>query len=752
MSIAQDAEVAANVQVGGIDRSALYYDSVAHIWYTKNQAGVSAPLINGVSSVNNLTGAVDLSGTYQPLDSDLTSIAAVATQAYGRSLLALANQTALANELSTFYQPLDSDLTAIAGVATQTYGRSLLALANQTALANELSTFYQPLDADLTAIAALVTTPYGRSQLALANATADTAQLDAATTALKGLQSASDKSKSDNWFDKAFYNVLDHGISPANSASANVTAWNALLAASVDNATIFFPPSTSTYDFASVLTIPSGRHVRIVGGGNEKTLIRTTSGTDNIFSVGDWYTEFVGLKFLSSVTRTAGAAILSGNNVAINVFDCDFAGMFNGIVYQGGVNSGNLALVRNCHFTDTVNFSIQIDGTNCNMIMTQCTADCTSPAVAHLEINACGSLLISNCDFIRATNNMRLNPDSGIKGVFSVYCVNTFFDTAAGSSVKYMGAGTTNIQRSKFVNCWFSGSTNGIEFASTATNLPTAIDFIGCDIYSNSANGILATAVQDFAMTNCRVAGNATAGINILAATGAVTKFNIQNCTVGPTAGVGANGIGINIQAGNYGSYTVSGNNVAGNTSGNNIIDSGSVPTTDLKQITDNLGHLLEGAIATQGGTALSVPITTETVVLSARIPANSVSIGQVFVIRGIGVMSAANVPTWRVRVGATGGVGDTACLTITTAAGVANGRHGCDLLLTVRSIGAGGTVNCEGLAHSGTAATTVTWSQPALGAATTTAAATNAAWFITLTLSQTIGSSLIQQAVIQSL
>jgi hypothetical protein len=36
--------------------------------------------------------------------------------------------------LATAYQPLDSDLTAIAAIATTAYGRNLLALANQAAL------------------------------------------------------------------------------------------------------------------------------------------------------------------------------------------------------------------------------------------------------------------------------------------------------------------------------------------------------------------------------------------------------------------------------------------------------------------------------------------------------------------------------------------------------------------------------------------------------------------------------------------
>lgn len=53
--------------------------------------------IDGVL-VQNIPSAADIGGTpvtYQPLDADLTAIAALATTAYGRGLLILANQAAL---------------------------------------------------------------------------------------------------------------------------------------------------------------------------------------------------------------------------------------------------------------------------------------------------------------------------------------------------------------------------------------------------------------------------------------------------------------------------------------------------------------------------------------------------------------------------------------------------------------------------------------------------------------------------------
>lgn len=163
--------------------------------------------------------------SYQPLDSDLTAIAALTTTTFGRSLLALADAAAARTTLglgsaatastSAFdaagaaaaaqaaSQPLDSDLTAIAALTTTTFGRSLLALADAAAARTALglgsaatssaSAFEvagaaaaaqaasQPLDSDLTAIAALTTTTFGRSLLALADAAAARAAIGAGT-------------------------------------------------------------------------------------------------------------------------------------------------------------------------------------------------------------------------------------------------------------------------------------------------------------------------------------------------------------------------------------------------------------------------------------------------------------------------------------------------------------------------------------------------------------------------------------------
>lgn len=92
--------------------------------------------------------------SFQPLDSDLTAIAALTTTAYGRALLALADAAALrtAGGLGT---------AAVADTGTLSANVPTIAQADAR---------YQAIDSDLTAIAALTTTAYGRSVLEAASA------------------------------------------------------------------------------------------------------------------------------------------------------------------------------------------------------------------------------------------------------------------------------------------------------------------------------------------------------------------------------------------------------------------------------------------------------------------------------------------------------------------------------------------------------------------------------------------------------
>lgn len=649
-------------------------------------------------------------------------------------------------------QPVDGSpaqaKTALAIQAADVSGLGTAATMNATAFdaagsATAAQAASQPLDTDLSSIAALSTTSYGRSLLTLADATALTALVNVASGSVAGLLSATDKTKLNNLGSgSGVYSVIQYGIATGNTGAANLAAWNALMSSIPDNSTVSFPPSPNPYPFSDTLAIPAGKHLRVTGSSNQKSIIQTGHASNDIFAVGDWYNEFNGLKFQSSVTRTGGAAINSGNNVAVNVTNCDFTSMWDGIVYTGGVNAGNLALVSNCQFTGTLNRGIVLDGTNANTIIEKVIMDGTAGVQqVGLELLQCGSVLVSSSDFIRSVNNCRFNP-ANPNGVFSAYFVNVFFDTSTGSSVKF--ANTGNVQRVKFTNCWFSGSVIGCEFASTATNLPTAIDFINCDIFNNSSRGIYAAGVQDFNVMNCRIAGNTTAGVETNASAGSVTKFNLANNSICPTAGFGANGIGVLINAGTYGGYALKNNDVRSNNT-SNITDSGSVATTDLKIINDNFGHIITGSIGNLAATATANG-TTATALLTARVPARAATVGQVFRVRVLGNCSSSGSFTFHVHAGSSGSTADaTTWTSVTSGTLAANNRAGFEGLLTIRSAT---TIQCEALGFGNTTLLPTTTASPA----TVTITTTNP-WFITLAVTGSIASGFVaQQAVVEAL
>jgi hypothetical protein len=122
----------------------------------------------------------EVAAGYQPLDADLTSIAALTTTATGRGLLDDADATALRVSIGavigTDVQAWDADLNSIAALTTTAAGRGLLddadASALRTSIGAVIDTNVQAWDADLDSIAALATTATGRGLLDDADASA----------------------------------------------------------------------------------------------------------------------------------------------------------------------------------------------------------------------------------------------------------------------------------------------------------------------------------------------------------------------------------------------------------------------------------------------------------------------------------------------------------------------------------------------------------------------------------------------------
>jgi hypothetical protein len=147
----------------------------------------------GVHGITD-TSALALSANVQPLDSDLTAIAALTTTAFGRGLLELANQAALlsaAGAAAASHAHAGEDITS-GTVADARIASTIARDSEVTSAISALSSVYQPLDSDLTAIAALTTTAFGRGLLDDADAAAGRATLVAAPAAAKYIVQTAD--------------------------------------------------------------------------------------------------------------------------------------------------------------------------------------------------------------------------------------------------------------------------------------------------------------------------------------------------------------------------------------------------------------------------------------------------------------------------------------------------------------------------------------------------------------------------------
>lgn len=115
--------------------------------------------------------------TYQPLDSDLTAIAALTTTSFGRGLLddadATAGRVSLAVVIGTNVQAYDADLTTYAGITPAANVQSLLGAADYSAMRTLLGlvigTNVQAYDADLTTYAGIAPSSNVQSLLAAVN-------------------------------------------------------------------------------------------------------------------------------------------------------------------------------------------------------------------------------------------------------------------------------------------------------------------------------------------------------------------------------------------------------------------------------------------------------------------------------------------------------------------------------------------------------------------------------------------------------
>jgi hypothetical protein len=436
-----------------------------------------------------------------------------------------------------------------------------------------------------------------------------TSILDTATTVFKGLMSAADKALIENQ-KLGLVNILDYGADRTGVGSSRTALTNAI-AALPNGGTVWFPPGT--YNLGNTNFNVSTAHITLMGAARYGTNIVTTSTTEDIITLNQWYNIVQDLTFIGPgsgqvTTKTAGYAINTNPaNASYSIVRrCTFNYQFN------CVNLGNTLMVLDdaeCRYFKNTAVAVTH---NSDHQVNQLTCDNNPgalPTGAGIDVQVCASLLLSNCNVIHSNNALNISPATGVT-VPSVKGVNCFFDTSV-NGLNCTGAGS--VLRCEFTNCWFSSmSANGINMQPAVGGQVNGVTFMNCDIYNNVAGttqGVNTNAqVGKWKMVGCSIAGWTT-GVNLVAGTNHFPT--ILSSTIGSVSAFGVNTTGVVIGAGSYKGLVMIGNDVVDNTT-NFTLGALTITTTTASshRIIDNAGINPRGAVTTPAVPAAAAVVT----------------------------------------------------------------------------------------------------------------------------------------------
>lgn len=590
-------------------------------------------------------------------------------------------------------------------------------------------------------------------------ATQATAILDEATMALKGLMSAVDKLKLNNvWFDV----TTDFGANNLDKTGAtdNTTKINNILTAVPTNSVLFWPPGT--YDTTGGHSIT--KCLIFMGAGRSISVINMTAATGNVFSLSGAAagTGFEQLRISADTAalRTAGFAVDFDTIANSYMQQCDILFHHSGVRSNGALQFLDDMNIREMGANAANGQAVLVTGPGDRYLRRLTTDNPTDPTgFSAVRVTQCSSLVMSDCNLINGTNAFDIVPLAGLV-VASVLCVNTFFDSSAIGVNIIPATPTATAHRIRFVNCWFSTHTvAGVRMGALGTH-PTAninsVDFVGCDFYQNPV-GIDAVNIAEWSVRASRIAGNTTAGIRCVQGDQAgVHGFSITDNFISNGAGFGANGIGITVAAGTYNRYQILDNRGLESNTTPGLTDSGSVGVTGQKNVKNNMGALLSGALQLNNSAAAAVIVgrgavtsgTGNTYLFGARIPANAVSVGQIFKIRVLAQASSTGTTVWNVHAGAASTTADAIIHAgVVSAAAVANQYVQFDAIVTVVALGPTATVAGGGQSFSNAATTGKTAAAEVVANVPTTAP-----WFISVAAAHSVGTLTVRACTIEAI
>lgn len=407
------------------------------------------------------------------------------------------------------------------------------------------------------------------------------ATLSAAAVGMSGaltpVVAASPLAQKGIFYDKggALFNVKAYGATGNGSTDDTSALKTAISAAQSAGGGVVYLPQ-GKYLLSGNLSI-TGNGVNLVGAGQAATTLLIAGGYSNgdVISFNNLHAGSVRMLTITSAAQRAGGAAIHLNNASeVYIQDVDMSNMFIGCLIDGA--GGVLQYIDRGYWT---NFSpggagIWINNNNGNdqyisHICMDNTTNIANQPLAGIRVTGSGAVWANSVDIIHCQNGLLVDPSSSgfISWCFFTDCA---WDTCGYHCMLINPAAGATVKGLNFVDCW---SSTAQTYDGCYIGGPVdGVQFTGHRFFNNAGNGLIVVGPA----TNVFVDASGAAGNNGGNTSSSGFAFNncqsfaVRNCRTGAYVGFGVsqtNGIIITPGCNNY---IITGNIVAGNTTGIN--------------------------------------------------------------------------------------------------------------------------------------------------------------------------------------
>jgi hypothetical protein len=367
------------------------------------------------------------------------------------------------------------------------------------------------------------------------------------------------------------FNVISFGATGDGSTSDTTAVQAAITAAgAAPGGTVYFPAGTYL-----VGTLNLNLPVTLLGCNRDDAILQTQSNTQTTLNVTSGGVNIIGLGFSCGTLALAGGSMIDLAPAASGVLisECQFSGYFIGIT----VGSASIVDIDLCSWTQGVvgsSVGVLVNGGTDDLAIRHGVMNASPYANIGIQLVNCGDCVMEDMNIIGQTTCLYISPGSS-QQVDTLYCTDCFFDTSSGTGLAVSPTGTGGFYRSHFIGCWFSSHADGAVLTSSGSTVIDGIDFIDCEAYLNTNDGLAFVGCTNIKVIGGKFAANGGSGLSF---TGC-TNWIVSGARSGPCSGFGGNAYGLYV-AGAGNDYIIGNSNLLGNTTSNYHDVTTGTPTT----------------------------------------------------------------------------------------------------------------------------------------------------------------------------